>query len=175
MESDRDMEGLTSINQGNAPSSTELPYEHHPCLEYLKFGWSCCVVIIAIIVICTGITYQYSVIKYGPWLLFLLLIASILLLAYVEGLHYAVVSVERWDVAKYRSRFPRGYKTHSLVNSPGNHNANKIYMLSKFWLLLASSKKEILSWSPIFRHICCILSRAANIVPRMPLGFFRYA
>ena len=42
----------------------------------------------------------------------------LLLLAYVEALHYAVVSVEKWDMSQYAERYPRAVKCHSFVDTP---------------------------------------------------------
>lgn len=48
--------------------------------------------------------------------LFIILILCLLWLAYVEGLHYGVVSLEKRDLTPYKEVYPRAYETHKLVN-----------------------------------------------------------
>lgn len=49
--------------------------------------------------------------------LFIILILALTWLAYVEGLHYAVVSLEKREMAEFEQSFPRAFKTHQVVNS----------------------------------------------------------
>jgi hypothetical protein len=49
--------------------------------------------------------------------MFIILIFTIISLAYVEALHYANVSVEKWNMSKYQQSHPRAYKTQKLINS----------------------------------------------------------
>ena len=156
------MEGVSRVDA----NSTELPYEHHPFVEYLKFTWSCCIVIFAIVVICAGISSNYSVLSYRPEVLFVILLLSLLLLAYVEGLHYAVVSVERWDVAKYRNRFPRGYRTHSLVNTPSTYEFITYYVFLKY--IIHSPEKKVSGRAPILRYLRCLFNFSINFIPKLP-------
>lgn len=43
---------------------------------------------------------------------------ALTLLAYCEALHYACVSVEKWDMNKYQDIFPRAYRCYLLVDTP---------------------------------------------------------
>jgi len=49
---------------------------------------------------------------------FIILLLALTLLAYCEALHYACVSVEKWDMSKYQEIFPRAYKCYLLVDTP---------------------------------------------------------
>ena len=85
--------------------------------EYLKYFFSAVVVHLLILVAFIGISMQYCVLKLHPVGLFILLIFALVLLAYVEALHYACVAVERWDMSAYTEIYPRACKTQALVNT----------------------------------------------------------
>jgi len=51
---------------------------------------------------------------------FILLIGATTLLGYVEGLHYGVVSIEKWDMTKYVESYPRAIIIHDACPNPGN-------------------------------------------------------
>jgi uncharacterized membrane protein (Fun14 family) len=70
------------------------------------------------LVIIVGVSLKYAVLQLHPAINFVLLVLGLLLLAYVESLHYAVVAVEKWDMSLYADRFPRAAKCHSLVDTP---------------------------------------------------------
>ena len=65
-----------------------------------------------------GVANKYCILQLHPALNFILLAGAIVLLAYVEALHYGVVAIEKWDMDKYALEYPRACKMHKLVDTP---------------------------------------------------------
>lgn len=86
--------------------------------ENLKLFISFGLVNIFVLVAFAGIALSYCVLKLHPAANFILLFFALVLLAYVEALHYAVVAVEKWDMEQFADRFPRAVKCHKLVDTP---------------------------------------------------------
>ena len=63
---------------------------------------------------------QYCILDAPPAVNFILLILATTLLGYVEGLHYGVVSIEKWDMAKHLETYPRAVEIHDVCPNPGN-------------------------------------------------------
>eukprot|EP01031_Cornospumella_fuschlensis_P031119 gene31119-37609_t len=64
---------------------------------------------------CIGMNWQ--VFPVHPAGCYIIMIACLTLLAYVEALHYGAVAIEKWDMSLYADRFPRAARCHALVNS----------------------------------------------------------
>ena len=94
-------------------------YQTPEWVEYLKFAWNIPFVTGCLIMIFTGVSLQYCVLQAPVPALFILLLLALTLLAYVEGLHYGVVSIEKWDMAQYGDKFPRAYKVQQLAPNAG--------------------------------------------------------
>lgn len=90
----------------------------NPIIEYSKLIIFSLFVILMVLVCFTGVGLHYSVLQAPVPVNFILLIGALILLAYLEALHYAVVSVEKWDMAQYEERYPRAVKCHRLVDNP---------------------------------------------------------
>jgi hypothetical protein len=86
--------------------------------EKIKLVIGTIAVSLLILVIFIGVALRYSVLQLHPVANFILLFFGLLLLAYVEALHYAVVAVEKWDMSLYSDKFPRAAKCHTLVDTP---------------------------------------------------------
>jgi hypothetical protein len=86
--------------------------------ENFKLVISSAVVFLLILVVIVGISLTYCVLKLFPVVNFVILLACIALLAYVEALHYACVAVEKWDMKLYAADYPRALKCHALVDTP---------------------------------------------------------
>jgi len=86
--------------------------------ERLKLVIASGVVITLILVIFIGVSLGWCVLKVNPGVNFILMFCALLLLAYLESLHFGVVSIEKWDMEQYKDRFPRAYKCHLLVDTP---------------------------------------------------------
>lgn len=86
--------------------------------ERIKLVLATCAVSLLLLVVVIGIASGYCVLKVFPLVNFIILFVCLSVLATVEGLHYAVVSVEKWDMEQYRERFPRALRCHALVNTP---------------------------------------------------------
>lgn len=89
-----------------------------PSCEILKLIIGSIAVFLLVLVVIVGVSLSYSVLKLPPAANFVLLIFAIVLLAYLEALHYACVSIEKWDMAKYVDIYPRAVKVHTLVDTP---------------------------------------------------------
>jgi hypothetical protein len=88
-----------------------------PC-ENAKLVICSMVVFLLVLVIFVCVSNTYSVLQLFPLVNFILLFGALTLLAYCEALHYAVVAVQKWDMAQYAEKFPRAVKVHSYVNTP---------------------------------------------------------
>lgn len=66
----------------------------------------------------TCIAYGYSVIQIHPAANFVILFVALIMVAFLEGLHYGVVSIEKWDMAAYAKDYPRVCKLALLVDTP---------------------------------------------------------
>lgn len=86
--------------------------------EQIKLVVASIFVFLLILVVFVGVSLTYCVLKLFPAINFALMIGALILLAYVEALHYAVVAVEKWDMSAYTERYPRAVKCHSLVDTP---------------------------------------------------------
>jgi hypothetical protein len=86
--------------------------------ERIKLVLASVAVFLLVLVIFVGIAFQYNVLKINPAANYVIMFGCLLLLAYLESLHYAVVAVEKWDMNLYADRFPRAVKCHKWVNTP---------------------------------------------------------
>lgn len=86
--------------------------------ERIKLVLGTMAVSLLILVLLVGVAMGYSVLQIHPAINFVLLFFALVLLAYVEALHYACVAVEKWDMSMYAERFPRAVKCHALVDCP---------------------------------------------------------
>jgi hypothetical protein len=86
-------------------------------IEIAKYAWSSCLVGFSLCIIFYSVSKQYCILQTYPVVLFLILFAATILLAYVESLHYANVAVEKWDMTPYKDRFPRACETQKLVKT----------------------------------------------------------
>ena len=93
----------------------ENPYLR--AIEIVKYTWSTCLVCFSLCVIFYSVSKRYCVLQTHPAILFLVLFSATTLLGYVEALHYANVSVEKWDMTPYKTRFPRACETQKLVKT----------------------------------------------------------
>lgn len=86
--------------------------------EKAKLVISSAAVFLLLLVVFVGISLTYCVLKLFPAINFVILLVCIILLAYVEALHYACVAVEKWDMQLYAKDFPRALRCHALVDTP---------------------------------------------------------
>lgn len=87
-------------------------------LEYVKFAWNTAFVGLCVIMILVGVSLQYCILTAPPVVNFILLLGATTLLGYVEGLHYGVVSIEKWDMGKHLETYPRAVLIHDLCPNP---------------------------------------------------------
>lgn len=69
-----------------------------------------------VIVAFTSIAHQWCTLQIHPVGLFIILFLALTWLAYVEGLHYGIVSLEKRDMTPYKELYPRAFNTHLLVD-----------------------------------------------------------
>lgn len=86
--------------------------------ENLKLVLGSIAVFLLVLVVIVAVSLSYAVLPLPPAANFVLLIFALILLAYVEALHYACVSIEKWDMAKYVDIYPRAVRVHALVDTP---------------------------------------------------------
>ena len=84
-------------------------------VNVLKYVFSCCLVLWALVVIIYGVANDFCIFQLNPAAAFVILICATILLTYLEALHYANVSVEKWDLTEYKDRFPRACEVQKLV------------------------------------------------------------
>lgn len=89
-----------------------------PSCEILKLIIGSIAVFLLVLVVLVGVALSYSVLTFPPAANFILLLFAIVLLAYLEALHFACVSVEKWDMTKYTDVYPRAVRVHALVDTP---------------------------------------------------------
>ena len=68
--------------------------------EKIKLVVATCVVNLLVVVVFVGVAKGYCVLEIPPIVNFLLLFLALVLLAYCEALHYAIVSIEKWDMSE---------------------------------------------------------------------------
>eukprot|EP01035_Chromulina_nebulosa_P030376 gene30376-40361_t len=88
-----------------------------PC-ETVKLVLSTMAVSLLVLVVFVGVSLSYCVLPLFPLVNFILMFGALTMLAYCEALHYAVVSIEKWDMSQYKEKFPRAVKCHALVDTP---------------------------------------------------------
>lgn len=113
---------VLSVVEGKHPHDAErsnwLPENPYlRAIEIVKYAWSTGLVLFSLCVIFYSVSKRYCILQTHPAILFIILFAATLLLAYVEALHYANVAVEKWDMTPYKERFPRACETQKLVKT----------------------------------------------------------
>jgi hypothetical protein len=73
-------------------------------LEWFLYALFTLVVSASILVVGYGIASGYAVLQAPPAVLYILLLLTLILLGYVEALHYSHVSIERYDMTPYAER-----------------------------------------------------------------------
>ena len=91
-------------------------------------------VLLLLLMVFVGVSLAYCVLKLHPAFNFLILFVSMALLAYLEALHYACVSVEKWNVREYADQYPRAVRCHALVDTSAK--VKKFLMGRQFMVIL---------------------------------------
>jgi hypothetical protein len=97
--------------------------------ERIKLMLASIGVFLLVLVIFVGIAFQHNVLKINPAANYVIMFGCLLLLAYLESLHYAVVAVEKWDMKLYADRFPRAVKCHKWVNTPEKVKRRQFFVM----------------------------------------------
>jgi hypothetical protein len=111
------------------------PFANFVCLWFVRFQYLVftLAVMASILVICHAIVEHYCVLQFNAAALFIILIAALTLLGYVEALHYSNVSVEKWDMTHLQERFPRACKVQKLVNT--NEKVQRFLVGRQFFVI----------------------------------------
>ena len=107
----------TIPNEPPVVSDGECSPEAKSMCEKIKYFLSFSAVHLLLLVVVVSVGNKYCVWQFNQAGLFILLILALTWLAYVEGLHYAVVSCEKRDMSQCKDTFSRAFKTHQLVNT----------------------------------------------------------
>ena len=86
--------------------------------ENIRLVVSTIVVYLLCAVVFAGVALGYSVLPAPPAVNFVLMFGCLIMLAYVEMLHYACVAVEKWDMSELAANYPRAVKCHALIDTP---------------------------------------------------------
>ena len=78
--------------------------------------YATCVVNFLAAIACICIANRYCILKIHPVGCFILLIFALTWLAYLEGLHYACVALEKRDMSEFEEEFPRAVANHADMN-----------------------------------------------------------
>ncbi len=119
----------SSYQSSSNPAETARPPQEYETTTYdtccrsntcerIKLVVASMAVFLLILVVFVGVALGYSVLQVFPLVNYFLMFGCLLLLAYVEALHYAVVAIEKWDMTQYAERYPRAVKCHALVDTP---------------------------------------------------------
>ena len=108
----------TPAEQGVADSTLSTAEPAYTITGYVRLVLSTIVITAVIVYGFTCIALEYSVIQIHPAANFVLLFVALIMVAYLEGLHYGVVSIEKWDMAVYAKDYPRVCKLALLVDTP---------------------------------------------------------
>lgn len=91
-------------------------------------------VLLLLLMVFVGVSLTCCVLKLHPAFNFLILFICMVLLAYLEALHYACVSVEKWNVREYADHYPRAVRCHALVDTSAK--VKKFLMGRQFMVIL---------------------------------------
>jgi hypothetical protein len=86
--------------------------------ENLRLVGATIVVYLLVAVVFAGVALGYSILPAPPAVCFVLMFGCLIMLAYVEMLHYACVAVEKWDMTELAANYPRAVKCHALCDTP---------------------------------------------------------
>ena len=112
------MDHVEEYNKDPNPYNAVTMFCKGDLCQRVKLFCSFVVVTLLILVVFTGISLGYCVLKVHPALGFLIMFFCLTLLAYVEALHYACVACEKWDMKVIGKNFPRALRCHALVDDP---------------------------------------------------------
>ena len=109
------------MSSSSTTGTTTVPNkEYEPpniWVERFKYFYSTIIVNLLVVVACVSIANQYCILKIHPVALFILLIIALTWLAYIEGLHYSVVCLEKRDMSSYTEMYPLACQNHAKVNT----------------------------------------------------------
>jgi hypothetical protein len=88
--------------------------------DTLRFTWSTAVALFSACVILYGISIQAYVLPTPVGATYILFLASLTILFYLEGLMIAIVATQYWNRETFANIFPRARALHELINRPDN-------------------------------------------------------
>ena len=96
----------------------------------------CCTIVVhlLILVVFIGIAKQYCTLQVPPIAGFIIMFFCLILIAYMEGLHYGCVQISKWDPSLLE-KYPRALKCWHLVNTTGK--VKKFLVGRQFFLIFA--------------------------------------
>lgn len=133
------MDHVEEYNKDPNPYNAVTMFCKGDLCQSVKLFCSFIVVTILIIVVFTGISLGYCVLKVHPAVGFLIMFFCLTLLAYIEALHYVCVACEKWDMKVIGKNFPRALRCHALVDTRSSSRS--------FWWGASSSSSSSFSSS----------------------------
>ena len=104
--------------------------------DICKYIWSTGFTLGAIVVVLYGISQGYSVMEVPIPVLYIIFIAALTLLFYLEGLMICIVATQHWDPADFEVDYPQAFALHKLVNRPDT--VKKFIVGRQFFTLLTN-------------------------------------
>lgn len=104
--------------------------------DYLKYIWSTIVTLGSIVIVLYGISIQAYVLPIPPAGAYVLGLALLTMLYYLEGLMIAIVGVQYWDGETFKDVYPRAYKIHQLMSRP--ENVKRFIIGRQFFVVLTN-------------------------------------
>jgi hypothetical protein len=137
--------------------------------ENIRLVMSTIIVYCLVAVVFAGVAQGYSILTAPIAVNFILMTGCLIMLAYVEMLHYSVVAVEKWDMSELAANYPRAVKCHALVDTPVKVTTPPLN--SCLAILTPSSPssltgQEVPGRSPVLRHLRRVPSRRDHDLPR---------
>ena len=139
--------------------------------ENVKLVVASMVVVVLVLVILVCISLSYCTLQVFPAVNYILMLLCLTLLAYVEALHYAVVSVEKWDMTIYKERYPRAVKVHSLVDTP--KKVKKFLVGRQFFVIFVVFLLAQITTFPCKKSIIQIICNSIQLLYRHSEQFRR--
>ena len=104
--------------------------------DIMKYMWSSAITLVSLLIVAYGLSKQYAILKAPAVVLYIVFMASLTLLFYLEGLMIAIVATQYWDLVQFKETHPRAYELHSIVNH--RENVKKFIAGRQFFTLLIS-------------------------------------
>lgn len=94
--------------------------QHLTWFDYLKYIWSTAATLGSVVIVCYGISIESYVLPTPVPAAYIIAIALLIILFYLEGLMIAIVGTQYWDPEVFKHVYPRAYNLHRVMSQPEN-------------------------------------------------------